>query len=301
MKREWIAIIGTLIILALACNAPGQVTQQAVQPSQEAATIVPGEEAQPTEPPSNPEEQLTPTEEISPTEIPATEVPATEVPTPVPTTIPSDPVSIRTGLSSLNSYIIKISIKSNGPTTKDLMDMQDEVQFSKDADTSVTHIHSVNSSASNPDQSTADSYIYRIGNEECTGSKDSWTFNSMTPAQKELMDIYEQMIDITPLIGDPVLVGPENVNGIDTNHFSFKIKGLGAASGAEVTANQGDYWLAIDGRYIVRYSLVMETRSGPSSDIMHEEFHIELTNINQSVPAAAFPQGCIDAKNKPKE
>jgi hypothetical protein len=223
------------------------------------------------------------------------------MPTPVPTSIPSEPVSIRTGLSSLNSYIIKIGIKTSGPTAKDLTDMQTEIQYSKDADSLQTHSHSVNSSADNPDQSTSDSYTYRIGNDQCTGSKTDWSFSSMTPAQRELMDIYMEMIDITPMIGDPELVGPENIDGIDTNHFSFKVKGLGAASGAEVTANQGDYWLAVDGRYIVRYSLVLETRSGPKSEIMHEEFHIELTNVNKSVPAAVFPQGCIDAKNKPKE
>jgi hypothetical protein len=293
MKREWIAIITVLVILALACNVPGQVAQQTVMPTEQAVPVQPGEPAPTSQPPDNQQQADQVTQE-APTEEPT----ATEMPSPTPTEIPSKPVSIREGLSSLNSYIISISLKSTGPTTKDLTDMKTEIQFSRDADTSLTHIHSVTSTASNPDTSTGDSYVYRIKDDECSGSKDSWTFNSMTPAQRELMDIYKQMLDVTPLIGDPVLVGGENVNGIDTNHFSFKLKGLGATSGAEVTANQGDYWLAIDGSYIVRYSLVMETRSGPKLDVLHQDIHIELTNINQAVPAVVFPQGCIAAKNK---
>lgn len=296
MKREWIAIITVLVILALACNVPGQVAQQTALPTEEVIPIQPGEPAQTSQSPEE-QGQADQDTQVAPVEQPT----ATEIPTPIPIEIPSKPVSIREGLSSLNSYILTLAFKFTGPTSKDLTDMTTEIQFSRDADTSLTHIHSVNSTANNPDTSTSDSYIYRIGNEECSGSKTDWTYNSMTPAQKELMDIFKGMIDITPMIGDPELVGPENVNGIDTNHFTFKVKGLGATSGAEVTVNQGDYWLAIDGRYIVRYSLVMETRSGPKSDILHQDIHIELTNINKAIPAVAFPQGCIDAKNKPKE
>jgi hypothetical protein len=290
LKKEWIAIIATLVILALACNAPGQSTQPAANATSGAGEVVPGGTAQANDQ-ANQAAQESPTEEPPPTETPAS----------TPTPIPFEPVGIRLGLASLDSYIITLGIKTTGPGAKDLMDMQNEIQYSKDANTSLTHTHSANSSEDNPDKSTNDSYVYRIGNEECSGSGDDWTYSSMTPAQKELVDIYQQMVDITPIIGEPELIGPENVNGIDTNHFSFKIKGLGASSGAEVTANQGDYWMAIDGRYIVRYSLVLETRGGENSEIMREEFHIELTNVNQPVPAAVFPAGCIAAKNKPKQ
>jgi hypothetical protein len=303
MKTRWIAIIAALVVLALACNVPGQVAGPTTQPQGEAVQVQPGEESQTTQlqgedqtitqeegqPPAQEEDQAAPTEAPLPTE------------EPTPTPVPSEPVSIREGLSSLNSYILKLTFKFSGPSEKDLTDMQTEIQFSRDADSSLSHIHSLVSTAENPETSASDSYVYRVGNEECSGSKEDWTFNTMNPAQKEMKDIFEQMLDITPMIGDPELVGQENVNGVETNHFTFEVKGLGATSGAEVTANQGDYWLAIDGRYIVRYTLVMETRSGPTTDIMHEEIRIELTNINQPLQAVAFPQGCIAAKNKPKE
>jgi hypothetical protein len=289
MKIKGMVIIATLVILALACNMPGQPVQQAAQPGETSAPAQGDQSAQP--------EQATQAGEAMQSEAPT----ATEAPTPEPTAIPSEPVSIRAGLSSLNSYILTISVKNSGPTDKDKTDITVETSVSRDADTSLTTMKSTTSTADNPDENTSDYYIYSIKNEECSGSKDSWSFTSMTPAEKELVDIYKQMIDVTPLIGDPILVGSENVNGVDTNHFSFKVKGLGVSSGAEVTANQGDYWLAVDGRYIVRYSLIMETRSGPNSEVMHQEIHIELTNINQPVPEVTFPKDCIDAKNKPKE
>jgi hypothetical protein len=289
MKIKWIVIIATLVLLALACNVPGNLIPQAAQPGDTSAPAQ-GDQSESTAQPA-------PNDQASSTEAPI----AIEAPTAEPTAILSEPVSVRAGLSSLNSYILTIGVKSSGPTDKDKSEFTVETSVSQDADASLTTMKTVSSSADNPDANNSENYIYNIKNEQCSGSEGSWSFSTMTPAQKELVDVYKQMIDVTPLIGDPVLVGPENVNGVDTNHFSFKVKGLGVSSGAEVTANQGDYWLAVDGRYIVRYSLVMETRSGPNSEIMHQEIHIELANINQPVPEVVFPQGCIEAKNKPKE
>jgi len=61
-----------------------------------------------------------------------------------------------------------------------------------------------------------------------------------------------------------------------------------------VNANQGDYWLAVDGRYIVKYILIMETSTDPQTNVFHEEISIELNQINQPV-TIAFPQTCLDA------
>ena len=115
-----------------------------------------------------------------------------------------------------------------------------------------------------------------------------------TPAEAEMQGLFTSMIGLTPLIEDPVFVAPETVNGIATNHFTFQVSGLGASSGAVVNINQGDYWLAIDGQYIVKYVLIVETSLAADSQIIHEEISIELTQINQPVNIA-FPQGCLDA------
>ena len=103
-------------------------------------------------------------------------------------------------------------------------------------------------------------------------------------------------IGVTPIIEDPTFVGEEMINGVRSNHFTFRIVGLGLTSGAEVTANQGEYWLAVDGQYIVKYDLVAETRTGPDSGILRQEVSIDLSGINQPVNIA-FPQGCLNAAN----
>ena len=101
------------------------------------------------------------------------------------------------------------------------------------------------------------------------------------------------MIGMTPVIDNPAFVAAETVNGIPTNHFSFQVSGLGAASGAVVNTNQGDYWLATDGQYIVKYILVIET-STSEAEVYHEEFSIVMDQVNQPV-TISFPQGCLDA------
>ena len=84
------------------------------------------------------------------------------------------------------------------------------------------------------------------------------------------------------------------MNGIPSNHFTFKVSGLGVSSGAQVNANQGDYWLAVDGQFIVKYNLVLETSTDPLTDVLHEEISIDLTQVNQPIDIS-FPQACLDA------
>jgi hypothetical protein len=116
----------------------------------------------------------------------------------------------------------------------------------------------------------------------------------MPPNQAEMLDIIASMLGITPLIDTPTFVAQETMNDIPSNHFTFKVSGLGVSSGAQVNANQGDYWLAVDGQYIVKYILVLETSLDPQTDVLHEEISIELTQVNQPI-SIAFPQSCLDA------
>ena len=43
----------------------------------------------------------------------------------------------------------------------------------------------------------------------------------------------------------------------------LKYESAGAESGSVVTVNQGEYWIAVDGQYLVAYSLHYQLRSGP--------------------------------------
>jgi len=100
-------------------------------------------------------------------------------------------------------------------------------------------------------------------------------------------------------VNEPVFIGEEEVNGVRTNHFKFKANGLGIDPGTEVVSSDGEYWLAQDGQYIVKYYVVIETRIGPAGGAntkatMHSEFYIEVKDINQPI-TIAFPQACKEA------
>lgn len=209
-------------------------------------------------------------------------------------TPPAAPVSINDGLGSLNSYQMTVIIKSIGPDPAQSSTTTIETQRSNDLNASYTHLtmSAIDATGGNPNNT--DSNIYRIGNDQCSGSDQDWTWTSMAPNEAEMLDIITNMLRITPLIDTPTFVAQETMNGIPSNHFTFKVSGLGVSSGAQVKANQGDYWLAVDGQYIVKYNLVLETSIDPKTNVLHEEISIELTQVNQTI-SIAFPQSCLDA------
>jgi hypothetical protein len=209
-------------------------------------------------------------------------------------TPPADPVSINDGLGSLNSYQMTVSFKSTGPDPAQSSTITIETQHSKDLGATYTHLMSSGVDSTGSASDTSESIIYRIGNDQCSGSDQDWSWTSMPPNQAEMLDIIASMLGITPLIDTPTFVAQETMNGIPSNHFTFKVSGLGVSSGAQVNANQGDYWLAVDGQYIVKYILILETSLDPQTDVLHEEISIELTQVNQPI-SIAFPQSCLDA------
>jgi hypothetical protein len=196
-------------------------------------------------------------------------------------------------LASLNTYSLVIASNITGPTQADFSHTRFEIKKSNDPNAISAHYVVNQSSEGDSQPSQSDSYAYTIGDAQCSGSDaDGWDYTTTTPQQTEMMGLFSQMIDILPLIDAPTFVGSETMNGIMTNHFTFRISGLGLQSGAEVTTNQGDYWLAQDGQYIVKYSLVTETADTTTQATLHMDLLIELTEINQPVNIA-FPAGCV--------
>jgi hypothetical protein len=276
MKYRLLGILTFLVILALACNLSSKPTVN--QPSSnEPSSNEPVEEA------TQPASEILPTEAEQPSQPESTEV-------------PSRPVGINEGLASLNSYKLTITFNSSGPDAKDSSSITMEMFRDKEIPASFTHYTTYSTSKDSEDPSQGDSSIYRIGYDQCSGSEEDWTWDTIPANQKEMQDLLQDMITFSPLIHNPEFVGEETMNGIPSNHFTFKVSGLGVKSGAEVTANQGEYWLAIDGQYIVKYSLILETRGGPNSEILHEQVLIDVTDINQPV-SISFPPECINAKN----
>jgi hypothetical protein len=211
--------------------------------------------------------------------------------------IPSNPIGLRAGLSSLNSYRLTIRIINNGPTAQDKNQTTITIESGTDGKSSHTKFESITSSADSPEAQSSITDQYTIGNQQCSfSSGDSESSKSdMDPMAREVLDTWYTLIDLVPAVNEPVLIGEEDINGIRTNHFKFKVGGLGVNSGAEVVSSDGEYWLAQDGQYIVKYSVAIETRNGPAGDVntktMHSEFHIEVTDINQNI-VITLPANC---------
>lgn len=205
------------------------------------------------------------------------------------------PVNLNDGLASLNSYEMTVIFSSIGPDPTQSSTTTIQRQRSNDTNASLTSIQMSVISPGTGDPFITNTFIYQVGYDQCSGSDtDGWSWTSSTPAEAELQGLITSMIGLTPLIDNPVFVGTETLLGIPTNHFSFQVSGLGATSGAVVNTNQGDYWLAIDGQYIVKYTLIIETSMTADSEVFHEEISIEMDQVNQPV-SIAFPQGCLDA------
>jgi hypothetical protein len=204
------------------------------------------------------------------------------------------PVNFTDGLASLNSYQMNFTIHSIGPDPAQSSSFVVLTQYSQDQDAQFSQITNNTIPAGGGEPSTSDTQIYQIGNDKCSGSEEDWSWTSLAPNETEMWNLLQGMFSLHPLIDDPVFVAAETVNGIPSNHFTFKISGLGASSGATVLANEGEYWLAVEGQYIVKYHLHVGTSTDPTSNILNEDVSIEMTGINQPV-SIAFPQGCLDA------
>ena len=264
MKKRILIFATVLLLMTMACSLLGNPPIQ----------LTPGEETQ---------NVLTPGEETQNVTLP-----------PEDGTPPPQPVRLSEGLASLNSYRITSSFITRGPTPEDSSTIMIISQRSKDQDARYTHITQNSVKTGEAAQDTSETELYRIGNDQCSGQSGEWSWTSMASNQAEMMGLMMNMIDFTPIIDDPTFVAQEMINGIPSNHFSFSVKGLGVESGAEVTINQGDYWLAVDGQYIIKYSLVLETVMDPQTNIIHMEILIDMNDINQPVNIV-FPQACLEA------
>jgi hypothetical protein len=214
--------------------------------------------------------------------------------------IDSKPVGIQEGLGSLDSYKIEFSVNtydSNGSKN----DVNEVIERSiVDGNSHSITTETQFDPAADTEESTSVTEVYEIGNVTCTtyDSGATWTYQSMSDQDKEMMDAFRGMVDLVPVINDPEFVGEENINEMDTNHFTFQVAGLGDTSGSVVNVNEGDYWLALDGNFIVKYQLALELQSAADDSgeavISNIDAKIDLTNINQPVPLS-LPATCVPA------
>lgn len=216
-------------------------------------------------------------------------------PTATQTAMPAQPVPLFSGLASLDSYQSTTRIYSAGPGPNTLSETISEVQFDRDAGAMRNRMTGKSSDEDNPTLETQQQEQVTIDLETCSFEDGVWEYDQMDPQEKEMLSIYSNLFDLVPVISKPVFAGAETKNGVAANHFTFKVESAGAESGSVVTVNEGEYWLAVDGQYLVAYSLHLELRTGPESDpgaevnTMIIEYSLE--KINQPIDIQ-LPAGC---------
>ena len=256
-----------------------------------------GGDSAPTSIPGAPQATQLSKATLAPTSAKATPLPpkATVTPTPAPNPIP---LPLRQGLASLNSFQLKIKTVLTGPTSQDVSSNTIMVVFDNKTDDSHTRIEMTSSSAEEPEVETSVTDMYTVGNQSCqiSYSDPSETptgeLSEVDPLQDEITSALSKLIDFSIYTENPVLIGQETVNGIACNHFSFKLAQLGKESGAVVNKNSGDYWIARDGQYLVKYNVTLEiTNDKQGTEIYRTEMNIDLTSVNQPV-VITLPANC---------
>ncbi len=205
------------------------------------------------------------------------------------------PVGIQDGLGSLDSYKIQFNVKMTDEKGSKyrITNAVERSGVDKDSHSKTTIVTFDPEEDEEENKETVETYT--VGSVTCTKNEDEWDYTEMTDQEKEMRDIFSSMMDFVPLIDDPKFVAEEEINGIKTNHFTFKVNGIGDSSGSVATVNQGDYWLAQDGSYIVRYILALEIRSAAEgtadAQVYNMDVSIELTDINIPV-SISLPPDC---------
>jgi hypothetical protein len=278
-------VLATLLLAALACSLPGNID---LQPAGPAASQPPGPLAT-TAPQTGTARSATlpPTAAQPPT---PTVKPTLKVPNAVP-------LPLRQGLTSLNSYRLKIHVVNNGPTKDDKSDDTTLIEYNAKNNSTHTHTETISSSSDDPKPEKSVSDNYQIGSTSCqvTTSKStpSAKVSQDDPLSKDLSNTMLNLIDFNLYTENPLFVAEENLNGVVVNHFTFKVTRLGKDSGMLVNQNSGEYWVAKDGQYLVKYSVILELASDKAgTKLMHSEISIDLSSINQPVEIT-MPANCV--------
>jgi len=289
MKRStvffWIVII-TLIFASLACNIPflgGEEETPTVKPLSTGgsqATTAPGAPTA-TRPPAA--ATLKPSETVKPT---------AKAPNPIP-------MPLRQGLTSLDTYRLTIRVSASGSSSIDKTDMVYLIENNAKTKSNHWKMTSTTVSADEPKPQTSITEYFKVGDKSCSLSSSS--SSTKTPTAKiddsdlvtrDLADSLSYLVDFNLYVENPTFVAEETLNGVVTNHFKFKVTQLGKDSGAVVKQNSGEYWVAKDGQYLVKYSVILELAGNTSgAETIRTELALELTSINQSV-SIAFPPNC---------
>jgi len=187
---------------------------------------------------------------------------------------------------------------NNGPTPLDRNESRIEVKYDTENDSRHMHTETLSSSAEYPEEDRSVEDEYQVDLITCTISVDGdytdVSTEELTPVQHDMVESTSNLFDMIITAENPTLVGQETLNGIPSNHYTFRVTGLGDYSGAEVKLADGEYWVALDGQYLVKYTLLLEVATGqegdPATEIMYSEYSFELMETNQPVNISIPPE-----------
>lgn len=185
------------------------------------------------------------------------------------------PLPIQEGLGTFDNYEWHMEISTMGPTAAETSITTTDWAFNRDPESRLSR---TSMTQTGPDFEGAEESItelYQVGDESCQWDGESWTYEAATPQQREALEAMQRLFDVNVVPENPVAVGEEAVAGIDAVHYRFSVSGFGSESGALVTDNQVDYWIAKGTRVLLKYEIVLDSRSGPSDDPSAEVFRIE--------------------------
>jgi len=287
-RYQLIFAVGLILLSGLACNfSSGGAKPEAAGPQPEANVSQPGE-VQPA-----PQEPAPGAPEVEDNPVPA------ETPVPTPEPPPTHPLGLRQGLAGLNSYRLQLHMVFNGPSELDRNETTLQIAYNKDGDQFYSRSESISSSADDPEVDTDVSETYRLDGKTCEVYPDdpesTGVAEPVSPAEEAMTDALLFLFDVVVFAEDPVLVGAETVNGIASNHYTFEVSGLNSITGAEVAQSQGEYWIAEEGDYLVKYNAVLETRTAPpgdsSAEVMYLMAEVELSDVDTAI-TITLPAQC---------
>ncbi len=199
------------------------------------------------------------------------------------------------GMASLDSYEWSLHTLTVGPTAQDRSEMTGQGQVDSATDASHYSMTTTDSSADSPDPSTSVTESWSSKEASCQKDGEDYTKDTKNPFESDMGPVLSGLFDIVVPSGDAKLVGTEEIAGVSAKHYTFTIKGLGAGTGAQVDENSGELWVAVDGGYLLKYTVTASMSSGPAgaadSQINSMTMTLELTSVNQPVDVT-MPAAC---------
>ncbi len=216
----------------------------------------------------------------------------------------SRPLPLREGLGTFNNYEWHMEVSTIGPTDTERLDLVTDWSHNNDPESNFSRTVSTQEGPDFETPETTTQEVYTVEGDTCQFDGESWTFTGATDQQREVLDVAERLFDFTIVPENPIEVGQETIAGIPATHYRYSVAGFGSESGALVTANDMDYWVANDTNVLLKYAMVVESRSGPTGDPEAEVYRVqasaELISANTPVPIT-LPEGCLAEKAAQEE